>query len=441
LPELDLLDQFKALLRGRTSALCLRGLDVPSGRISAIAALEMTHVSPSYVVAFLDWLGCACAGTRERAALATRALGDDLPARVASAGTAGHVLDYDDTLPGGVVHVSAPCAPAALVLADELGLSVGAMLRAFAEGWEAMAAVATASHPALYDGGWHPTAVCGPVGAAVTAARLLELSAPQREHAVALAVLRAGGTRGAFGSDGKAIQVGLAAAAGVQAALLARAGAALDARAIRGGLGFEGVLGAVLPEWVVTGDGAEGPPAIEHNWIKLHPSCLGTHAPIDAAAHAREGGYRSDGTPLVVTVHPVARQAAHLDDVEDGLAAKFSIPYCVARALAHGPPRVGDFTALDPETRERAAGVRVAVDEALPEFGAVLSIGGRELARIPCPRGAPERPASAADLAAKLADLAGDRLDGVLDDLDAPAARVLDAAGLRSRRGPALIAD
>jgi 2-methylcitrate dehydratase PrpD len=389
-----------------------------------------------YGVAFLDWLGCACAGSRERAPQALRSLGDELPARVAFVGAAGHVLDYDDTLPDGVAHVSAPCAAAALVLADELGLSLGAMLEAFAEGWEAMAAVASASHPALYDGGWHPTAVCGPVGAAVASARLLDLSAQERGHAVALAVLRAGGTRGAFGSDGKALQVGLAAAAGVQAALLARAGAVVDARVIRGEVGFEGVLGAVMPPGVADGGGAgNGTRAIDRNWIKLHPSCLGTHAPIDAAAQARDGGFALDGAPIVVAVHPVARQAAHLDDVADGLAAKFSIPYCVARTFVGGPPRVRDFSALDAETRERASLVSVAVDESLPEWGAVLSADGLELARVGSPRGAPERPAAPADLAAKLSDLAGDRLDGVLDDLGVPAARALDAAGLRL--GPA----
>ena len=386
-----------------------------------------------YRAAFLDWLGCASAGSRERAPQALRSLGDELPARVAFAAAAGHVLDYDDTLPDGVAHVSAPCAPAALMVADDLGLSLTAMLEAFAEGWEAMAAVAAASHPALYDGGWHPTAVCGPVGAAVAAGRLLDLSAQEREHAVALALLRAGGTRGAFGSDGKPIQVGLAAAAGVQAALLARAGAAVDARAIHGEVGFEGVLGAVVPPGVLEGRAAaNGTRAITHNWIKLHPSCLGTHAAIDAAAQARDAGYRPCGAVIEVAVHTVARQAAHLDDVRDGLEAKFSIPYCVAHALWHGPPGVGDFGALDAETRERAALVRVVVDESLPDWGAVLTVDGRELARVGSPKGSPERPASAADLAAKLSDLAGGRLDGVLDDLDAPAARALDAAGLRA---------
>jgi 2-methylcitrate dehydratase PrpD len=359
------------------------------------------------------------------------ALGGDLPARVAFAGAAGHVLDYDDTLPDGVAHVSAACAPAALLVAAELDLPVGRMLDAFAEGWEAMAAVAEASHPALYDGGWHPTAVCGPIGAAVTTAALLELPPAAREQTVALAVLRAGGTRGAFGSDGKAIQVGLAAAAGVQAALLAQAGATVTSRALRGPVGFEGVLGAAVPAWVAEGrSGGKGARAIERNWIKLHPSCLGTHAPIDAAVQARDDGYRLSGGGLEVAVHPVARQAAHLDDVEDGLAAKFSIPYCVAHALAAGPPRAGDFERLDGDARERARQVTVVVDESLPRFGTVLRASGEELARVPCPQGAPERPAAAGGLAAKLADLAGARIDGVLDDLEAPAAGAAEAAGL-----------
>jgi 2-methylcitrate dehydratase PrpD len=141
-------------------------------------------------------------------------------------------------------------------------------------------------------------------------------------------------------------------------------------------------------------------------------------------------GYGVDGEPVEVSVHPLARQAAHLDDVDDGLAAKFSIPYCVAHALVHGPPRVRDFAALDAETRDRARRVRVVTDESLPEFGAVIGAAGREWARVSCPQGAPERPASPADLAAKVADLAGERLDGVLGDLDAPAALAVDAAGL-----------
>lgn len=380
-------------------------------------------------MAFIDWLACACAGAEQRAAKAVRCTGTGLLADVAFAATAGHVLDFDDTFSDGVAHVSATCAPAALVLAADRGLSLQAALDAYAAGFEAMAAVAAASHPALYDAGWHPTAVCGPIGAAVAASDLLGLSAAERDNAIAVALLRAGGTRGAFGSDGKAIQVGLAAAAGVQGALLARAGAVVDRRAVRGRQGFEGVLGAT---WAAVG-GANGGRAIERNWIKLYPSCLGTHSPIELAAGARD---QIADTPVRVAVHPVARQAAYLDDVQDGLSAKFSIPYCVAQTLLYGPPGVRDFVQVDPRVRERSRLVSVDVDPSLPEFGAVLKAGNAEVARVPCPRGAPERPAATPDLAAKLADLAGTRLDGILDDPGRRAATVLDAAGLGSGQLP-----
>jgi 2-methylcitrate dehydratase PrpD len=387
---------------------------------------------PAYLMAFTDWLACASAGADERAARAVLASGDDLLTDVAFAATAGHVLDFDDTFPDGVAHVTATSAPAALLLAAHLGRSLRATLDAYAEGYEATAAVAAASHPGLYNAGWHPTAVCGPIGAAVAASRLLDLSAAQRETAIAIALLRAGGTRAAFGSDGKAIQVGLAAAAGVQAALLARAGASVDPRAIHGPLGFAGVLGATWPHTDVAGTlPVDSARAISSNWIKLHPSCLGTHSPIDAAAQARAAGHRLDDDKVEIVVHPVARQAAHLDLVSDGMSAKFSIPYCVAHTLIHGAPRVRDFASIDATARDRSRLVSVGVDRSLPEFGATLTVAGHELARVSCPLGSPERPLEASQLAAKVADLAGDRLNDALDDLQAPAAAALHAAGLR----------
>jgi 2-methylcitrate dehydratase PrpD len=390
----------------------------------------------AYELAFADWLACASAGAGERASKAMRGLGDDLVSEVAFVATAGHVLDFDDTFADGVAHVSATTAPAALVLAAHLDLPVRAAVAAYAEGFEAMAAVAAASHPALYDGGWHPTAVCGPVGAAVSASRLLGLNAEQRANALGVALLRAGGTRAAFGSDGKAIQVGLACAAGVQGALLARVGATVDPRVISGPLGFEAVTaaGAPLPGAPLLNQGESAARAaqraIERNWIKPYPSCLGTHSPIQAAVQARAEGRRPDGDELIVFVHPVARQAAHLDDVDAGLAAKFSIPYCVAFTLVHGPPGVRDFAAVDPFVRAAGRRVTVKTDPSLPQFGAVLTDGERELARVEHPPGSPERPMTPLMHRRKTADLAGDRLDSVLADHSLSARAVLSIAGL-----------
>src|SRR3954453_4387781 len=202
----------------------MRSSATSSARRTGCRAPVARYVDP-YRVALLDWLACAAGGLEQGAARAAASAADGLASRVAALGTAGHVLDFDDTYPAGLAPLSAPVAPAALVVGAEVGATVGDVLAAYADGFEAMGALSAANHPAIRERGWHPTAVCGGVGAAVACAQLLGLDEERRELAVRLALLQASGLQAAFGSDGKALQVGLAAAAGVTAARLAEAGA------------------------------------------------------------------------------------------------------------------------------------------------------------------------------------------------------------------------
>jgi 2-methylcitrate dehydratase PrpD len=362
-------------------------------------------VDPAYRTAFLDWLACAFAGRHERAARAARAAGDGTLERVAWLGTAGHVLDFDDTYLPGIAHLSAPTAPAALVVAAEQDATVGDALKAYAEGFEAMAALAGAGYPALYDAGWHPTAVCGAVGAALAAAALLDAD---RDVAAALAVLRSAGLRAAFGSDGKSLQVGMAAAAGVLAARVAAGGAKVG--------------GEEIPP-------PDGRLAVEENWIKPWPCCLMAHSSIEAAAELRAASGDDPPAGTVETaVHPVSRRAAAYDDVADGLQAKFSIPYLVAYTLLRGEPGPASFDAVDEEARALAAArVRVRTDGSLAEPEAVLAVDGEVATRVEAARGSPQRPLSEEQLQAKVRALAGERLDGLLDDPARPAREVMAA--------------
>jgi 2-methylcitrate dehydratase PrpD len=383
-------------------------------------------MSDRYRAALLDWLACAARGAREPAAVAARAAGDGLLERVAAAGTAGHVLDFDDTYAPGLAHLSAATAPAAVVVGAHLGTDVGAVIDAYAAGFEAMGALARTCHPALYDGGWHPTAVCGSAGAAVTAARLLGLDRDRSGRAIALALLRSGGLRAAFGSDGKALQVGLAAAAGVQAARLASAGARVDAAAIAGErAGFAEAFG--VPTGAATIDALlDAGGAIERNWIKAYPCCLQTHAAIDAALAARSAGEAlGSGREIAVTVNPLSRQAAAVGVPSDGLEAKFSIPYLTAYALLHGAPGVEDFAALDADAAAVGARVAVHTDRALAPDAARLAIGGALVAQVAAPRGCPANPLDRAAQRAKVRALAGHALDGALDDPSRAAANLL----------------
>jgi 2-methylcitrate dehydratase PrpD len=359
----------------------------------------------SYRVAFLDWLACAEGGRDQPASWAAQAAGDP----VAALGAAGHVLDFDDTFLPGIAHLSAPVAPAALYVAAEVGATVEDMLSAYAAGFEAMGALARASHPALYDRGFHPTAVCGSVGAAVAAALLLEAD---ENTAVALAVLRAAGLRAAFGSDGKSLQVGLAASAGVTAARLAVHGA--TASHARVAAAWHEAYGG---EWAEP-DPAQ--PAIAENWIKAWPCCLQTHGAIECADSLDDV---PDG-PLTVIAHPVSRQAAGYDGVETPLQAKFSIPYTTAYTLLHGPPDVGAFAALDADAQALAEQIEVRTDADLRESEFLLLCGHDLLAHTTAARGSPERPLDAETMAAKVRGLAP-ALDGALDDPRRAAAELI----------------
>jgi 2-methylcitrate dehydratase PrpD len=367
--------------------------------------------------ALLDWLACAYGGRGQRAAASARSGGDGLLERVAWLGTAGHVLDFDDTYLPGIAHLSAPTAPAAIAVGVSEGLSVGAVLEAYAAGFEAMGRLSR-SH-VLYEGGWHPTAVCGAAGAAHAAARLLGLDEERTCAAERLALLQAGGLRAAFGSDGKSLQVGLAAAAGVHAARIAAGGAVITPDVVDHPAGFAAAFGPAVE--------ADGASAISQNWIKPWPCCLMSHSAVQAASQARPT-LASSGAPIEVAVHPVARRAAAYDDVADGLQAKFSIPYLVAFVVLHGEPRPESFDGVDAEARSLALKrVRLTTDESLGQAEAVIALNGDEVARVPASRGSPEAPMSADQLAEKCRLLAGDRLDGLLDDPDAPARVLLDA--------------
>jgi hypothetical protein len=74
--------------------------------------------------------------------------------------------------------------------------------------------------------------------------------------------------------------------------------------------------------------------------------------------------------------------------------------------------------------------VRVRTDAALAESEARIEVGGRTAARVLTPRGSPGNPLGPEEIAAKARELAGDGIDGVLDDRGRPARDVRDAAGL-----------
>ena len=139
--------------------------------------------------------------------------------------TAGHALDYDDTLDeGGSMHAGNPVHAAALAVADEVDSVSGEQyLTAVALGLDVAVRLALAPSD---DYGWHRTSAFGVFGVAAAVGRLLGLDAERMREALGLAYSQASGNRQciADGALSKRVQAGFAARDGVTAVRLARRG-------------------------------------------------------------------------------------------------------------------------------------------------------------------------------------------------------------------------
>ncbi len=224
-------------------------------------------------------------GPPERATLRQAALAN---------GTAGHALDYDDTLQALYGHPSAPVVPAALALAEWRGSPGRALLGAIAAGVEVEARMGRLAGEAHYEAGFHATGTLGTFGAAAAAGRLLGLDEEAMAHALGLAATGAAGLKGLFGTMGKPLHAGRAAATGLESALLAWRGFRSRPDAIECPRGFAEVL-CPAPDFAGALAGPERGLEIEGTRFKYHAACYGTHPVIEAV---REIVGRSEVLPL-----------------------------------------------------------------------------------------------------------------------------------------------
>ncbi len=319
---------------------------------------------------------------------------------------AGHVLDFDDLHMPSTTHVSAVCVPTAL--------ATGGGSRAYLAAAGVMARLGTALGWRHYSAGWHATCTAGAPASAAGAAVALGLPAEQIAVAMALAVPAAGGVQRAFGTDAKSLQVGFAVDAGIRAARLAAAGAQADPAAVDAWLGLVG--GDPDPLTAVDPSGPLIPNGLA---IKLYPCCYALQRPISALAELAGPELDPAGIRRIVLRTPEATVVPLIHHrPTSGLAGKFSLEYAVAAALlaaySGAYPGFGSFT--DAAVRRDAAQRLVSLVEVKLDPGGSWLLDGELEAEIHTgsgtilrtsqqfPPGSPERPPTAAQLQAKLAD-------------------------------------
>lgn len=314
------------------------------------------------------------------------------------AGAAAHSLDFDDTHARTLLHPGAPVVPAALAAAQIAEASTRDVLVGMVAGYEVMIRVAAGVNPMAHsERGHHLTATTGVFGAVAAAGSVLGLDPGQMAHAFGTALSETAGT-GQFAVNGawtKRYHVGAAAAAGLNAAVLAAHGYTGAAQAFEGKEGFFNVYSPdPKPEQAVAGLGRDW--EILQSGIKPYPCCRGIHAPLDAV-FALLGAHEVAPDQIETvrvgmaarSVYVVGAPQERRRNPKNVVDCQFSTHLCVATALVTGELGWDSYepALVSPEIHALMQRIEVAEDAECEAnfpgaFSAVVEIDMRDGRRL-----------------------------------------------------------
>lgn len=318
----------------------------------------------------LDWLGCAIAGASTAparlllgalpgrseggTAIGTRARLDTLNSALFN-GTAGHVLDFDDTEFVGETHPSTVILPAVFAVGEEQTAPLRDVLDAAVVGYRILRPLGAVLNPEHYARGWHATGTIGALAATAAVAALRGLGEESMARALAVSATAAAGQQVSFGTMAKPLNAGRAAMQAVLSVRLAEGGytAPLDAFEGRGGLfalmGSEPSRAELLRRELARR---------EHplDWIRFKefPTCHNTHAALFAARTvlSRNMGKRVASVDIGLSEYAHGMVSVRAPRTE--AQARFSQTYAVATMIQRSTIGLADLSGerlTDPDIR------------------------------------------------------------------------------------------
>jgi 2-methylcitrate dehydratase PrpD len=319
-------------------------------------------------------------------------------------GTLGYYCDIEPHHVGGILHAPAVMVPASLAVGEKLGASGARLLEAMILGIEVTCRVSYALNPtALYNRGFHPSAVCGAFGAAAAAGRLFRLNAKKTAIALGLALQQASGLL-AWASDhtenSRPFNPGLAARNGVTAAYLAWLGFGGPPTPFEGkydvftAFSGERHAEALLADWGV------------HFYVpefayKQYSSCSFTHPGLDALLDlSRRHNLKSADVQDIALRFP--KSGAHM--IDDNELKSHCAQYILPVGLVFGRVMIDDILQdrrKNPEVARLSANTRMVADpeldggwpEAYASIVEITTTDGRHLsARVDHAKGTMDNP-------------------------------------------------
>ncbi|MBW2363973.1 MAG: MmgE/PrpD family protein [Deltaproteobacteria bacterium] len=304
---------------------------------------------------FLDYVGVTLAGLTDASPIIVRRIieklggqpqatvwGTTLKTSVTHAamanGTAAHALDFDDTNMTMMSHPSIQLLPALFAVGEYHHVSGKEMILAYLTGFEVGAMLGRAMNPEFVGQGWFPVGPFGVVMQTAACAKLLKLNHDQIENALGIAANLASGLRCNNGTMAKSFAPGHSAADAITAVMLAMDGMSANRKALEDQFGFVENFSRNGVERLEQAVAALGDPLeILQSGLsyKLYPCCAGTHTAIDCSLDIVRNHPIDPKTiqEIAVYINPgVQFLLIHPRPTTD-MQAKFSLEYCVARAI------------------------------------------------------------------------------------------------------------
>ena len=390
----------------------------------------------------LDTLGCAFAGFssktvniivqfaenyrgREESTIWT--LGEKVPSFWAASVNAcsAHDLELDDGHVLGHTHPGVTVIPPALAIAETLKVSGSDLITAIVLGYEINIRLGEAITPSsLYGRHFHVPGLVGSYSAATAVGKLLNLNEKEMANALGIACLGPVAPFETFdkGVMTKDMYAGWPVVVGTMAALLAHKGFTGADTIFEGKSGF---CQAVADEYrlnrITERLGQEW--SILTIYQKRHAMCSHGHTTMDAGLEIYEKHHPRPEDIQTVTVRTYGFAAGmNNTEPESDVAAKFSIPYCLAVVLINGRQVGGqDFASSllkSDKIRQLSRKIKVSLDTEVDRFHkeheesrrsiveVVMRNGAKYSSRVDTAKGWPSKPLSYEEIEAKFKTLA-----------------------------------
>lgn len=350
-------------------------------------------------------------------------LTSDIYSAAALNSMSAHVLELDDGSRLGMLHPSAVVVPALLSASIGSDMWGGAFLNGMYAGYDAMIRLACIVQPTHKKRGFHATATCGTVAAAIAVGVARQYGFAELKSAVSMALTSSSGLLEMIesGSELKPYNAGQSAAMGLMAANIARCGYSSPQDALGGRRGFVNVLNGTIDA-----DKAAIALGMDHCmagvYHKAYASCRHLHAPVEAALTLRGKISENDRSRIArieIDTYDLAVFGHDGTSVHNASEAKMSMPYAVAVAFEYGKAGLDAFTddlinddtvfrlmskitvRSNPEMSLLAPGKRMAKVALLDDAGGLLAS-----TQVDYPKGEPENPLTERELRKKFYGLA-----------------------------------